>query len=255
MHALYAFFRLSDDIGDDETSGNNNERRGHLDAWQRQLNAALNGNYSHPVHPALHWAVERFEIPPRFFFEVLDGVRSDFDGATIRTFAELQEYCYRVASAVGLACIRVWGLKPGYSWAEAEPLAIESGYAFQLTNILRDLGEDGARGRVYLPAEDLEKFGVSAGTWAEDSNRERFQQLLNFQIERARGFYASSSRLNEMLQPRGRAIHALMSRAYSGLLERIAASGCGVLKHRTRLNRWAKVKLLAGVVRARFVPI
>jgi len=164
---------------------------------------------------------------------------------------ELLKYCYHVASAVGLACIRVWGLRPGCTWEEAEPLAIEAGYAFQLTNILRDLGSDAEAGRMYLPAGELTRFGVNPKTWKEPASRNPFDDLMQFQVVRAREYYRSSAALSGMLAPRGRAIHELMRQAYSALLERIAQAGVGVLDRRIRLSRWEKCKLLAGVVKAK----
>src|SRR5207253_3034431 len=109
----------------------------------------LQGSYSHPIHPAFHDTAERYHIPHEYFSNVLDGVAMDLERARYATFSELYQYCYRVASAVGLACIHVWG----FSDPKAKRFAESAGIGFQLTNILRDLGEDAARGRVYLPQE------------------------------------------------------------------------------------------------------
>jgi phytoene synthase len=247
MHALYAYFRISDDLGDDESLGTIEERRAALADWRRTLAAALQGEYSHPIHPALHWAVERFCIPHRYLNDVLDGVECDLQSVAIANFEELQRYCYRVASVVGLACIRVWGLNPGFNWADAEPLAIEAGYAFQLTNILRDLREDSERGRVYLPADELARFCTTSETWTEPSQQVKLRELLRLQVERAKGYYTSSSALGAMLQPRGRAVHELMVRAYSGILDRIVAKDYDVFTRRIRLSKWAKLKLLSRI--------
>jgi phytoene synthase len=251
MNALYAFFRLSDDLGDDPALGSPEVRRHRLQQWRMELDQALAGRFSHPIHEALRWAVLEFGIPPRYLHDVLDGCESDLDGRTMQTFEELRGYCYRVASAVGLACIRVWGLKPGCSWEEAEPPATEAGYAFQLTNILRDLGTDARAGRVYLPADELARYGLEPQTWLEPGSSGRLQGLLDFQIERARNYYRSSERLNDLLSPRGRAIHGLMRDAYSGLLERIARAGPAALTRRVRLTRREKLQLFGGVVFAK----
>jgi 15-cis-phytoene synthase len=251
MDALYAFFRLTDDLGDDESLGDPEIRRRLLADWRSGFAEAMAGRFTHPIHEALNWAVTTFAVPPRYLLEVIDGCESDLLPQAVANEDELLHYCYRVASAVGLACIRVWGLQPGVMWDKAEPLAIQAGYAFQLTNILRDLGEDAARGRVYLPADDLQRFGVEPATWGEAANRGRFEAMLAYQIERARGYYRSSATLGEMLAPRGRAIHGLMSRAYAGLLNRIEAAGAGVLTQRVRLGKWEKAKLMGRVLKAK----
>src|ERR1700722_11475165 len=144
MCALYAFMRVADDLADaDEPT---EARRAALEAWRRQLGDALDGIYQHPLHPALHETVTRYDIPRDYLDAVLDGVCMDLDTDHYETFADLHCYCYRVASAVGLACVRVWGA----TGQNVETYAEAAGMAFQLTNILRDLAEDAARGRVYL---------------------------------------------------------------------------------------------------------
>lgn len=244
MHALYAFFRRSDDIGDDERGGSIEERKRALADWRRRLLEALQGEYSHPIHAALHFAVVKFEIPSEYLTDVLDGVESDLGTVAFENQEQLLRYCYRVASSVGLACIRVWGLQAGFRWNDAEPLAIRAGYAFQLTNILRDLSEDAAKGRCYLPTEDLRNWGVTQQDWLDPSKREQMRGLLQFQTERARGYYAESAELVSMLQSPGRAMFGLMMRAYEGVLDRIERSGCEVLNHRIRLGAKGKIKLL-----------
>ena len=153
MCALYSFLRVADDLADGP--GAVADRRGPLADWRRRLDAALGGDYTHPLHPAFHQTVRRFGVPPAYLHAVIDGVEMDLDAVRFETFADLYPYCYRVASAVGLACIHIWG----FTGEQAKVYAEAAGVAFQLTNILRDLGEDAGRGRVYLPCEDLERFG------------------------------------------------------------------------------------------------
>ena len=214
MDALYAFMRVSDDLADDPGAD-----AAALAGWRAALADALAGRYSHPVHPALHDAVARFAVPPRFLFDVLDGVEADLAPVHFATFADLYPYCYRVASAVGLACVRVWGLRPGATWADADGPAEAAGIAFQLTNILRDLGEDAARGRVYLPADELAAFRVDPRTWSPHSPA--FQELMRFQVGRARDYYRRSDPLDDLLTADGRAIFRVMSRTYRALLDEI----------------------------------
>src|SRR5262249_52529682 len=141
----------SDDIADGP--GAPEAKRAPLQGWRHALAEALAGRPSHPAHPALCDAVARYRIPTRHLEEVLDGVGMDLAVHRYTTFAELYRYCYHVASAVGLACIHVWGFR-----GEARGPAEAAGIALQLTNILRDVAEDAARGRVYLPEEDLARF-------------------------------------------------------------------------------------------------
>ena len=238
MHALYAFLRETDDLSDDPNP------RLSLPRWRGQLNAALGGIFGHRCHAALRDTVDRFAIPPGYLHEVITGVEGDLQPLMIRTFDELKTYCYRVAGVVGLACVRIWGLEPGADAATAKRLSVDAGCAFQLTNILRDLAEDRRRGRVYLPADELARFGVDpdftrSGTTA-------FQNLIDFQIDRARGYYQSSAALGDLLTPEGKAIFRFMGRGYSQLLERIADAGPDVLVRRVRLSRIQKLKLAGG---------
>lgn len=240
MHALYAFLRETDDLSDDP------KPRLTLTRWREQLDAALKGTFSHRCHAALLDTVERFAIPPEYLHEVITGVEGDLQPVTIRTFDDMKIYCYRVAGVVGLACVSIWGLKPGADAAAAKALSVDAGYAFQLTNILRDLAEDRKRGRVYLPADELAAFTIDPRTWHEAKHDDAMRELLYFQIDRARGYYQSSAGLGEMLTLEGAAIFRFMSRAYSQLLERIANSGTDSLNCRVRLSRVQKLKLAAG---------
>src|SRR5207237_411469 len=138
-----------------DEAGTAEGKRAALAGWRRQLAEAMDGAYHHPLHPALHESVKRFAIPVQYLEAVLDGVVMDLDIGAYETFADLYQYCYRVASAVGLACVHVWGFRDPRALQHAEA----AGIAFQLTNILRDLREDAVRGRVYLPREDLARFG------------------------------------------------------------------------------------------------
>ena len=237
MDALYAFMRVTDDLADEPGA-----TRDSLERWRDALAAALRGAYSHPVHAALHDTVTRFGVPPRLLFDVIDGVAADLEPVRVATFAELYPYCYRVASAVGLACVRVWGLRPGATWAEADPPAEAAGIAFQLTNILRDLGEDLGRGRVYLPADELEAFGCPPPTWHERG--EAFRAMMRFQAERARDYYRRGGELERLLTPDGRAVFRVMCGTYRRLLDAVEASGFDVLARRVRVPRWRKALVL-----------
>lgn len=239
MHALYAYLRVTDDLADEP--GEVTAKRTALAHWRERLTAALHGVYSHRVHAALHHTASSFGIPEAELSAPIEGGEHDLSGEPFRTFDELKLYCHQVAGVVGLACVRIWGLRPGVTWEQAEPLAEVAGLAFQLTNILRDLSEDRNRGRVYLPTEEMEQFDCPPERWGDAV---KFRELLRFQANRVRGFYRQSESLGGLLTPHGRAVFTLMSRAYRGLLERIDVAGSDVLRKRVRLSPWAKLNLL-----------
>ncbi|MFO0965892.1 MAG: presqualene diphosphate synthase HpnD [Gemmataceae bacterium] len=246
MCALYAFCRIADDIGDEP--GPAETKPDALDRWRRDLDACLAGRFAHRIHPALADAVARYRIPPRYLHDVLDGVAMDLAPLTFPDFAALRLYCYRVASAVGLACIHIWG----FSDDRARPYAENAGLAFQLTNILRDLKEDADRGRIYLPREDLTRFGYRENDLRHACRNEPFRRLMAFQIERARGFYEASRPLAPLLPPPGRAVFLMMSGAYRALLDEIERRDYDVFTARIRVSRWRKALLALAALPARF---
>jgi phytoene synthase len=246
MCALYAFMRVADDLAD--APGDAASRRGPLEAWRRQLGGALAGDYRHPLHPALHHTVTCYGIPRAYLDAVLDGVGMDLDTHRYATFADLYPYCYRVASAVGLCCIHVWG----FADDAAVPYAEAAGVAFQLTNILRDLGEDAGRGRVYLPQEDLDRFGYGADDLCAGRRDDRFRALMRFEVGRARAYYDAASGLGRLLSPPGRAVYLMMSRTYRGLLDAIERRDYDVFSGRVRLGRFHKLWLAARALPVRW---
>jgi phytoene synthase len=239
MDALYAYMRVTDDLADEP--GEVSEKKRKLAAWRAGLAAALAGNFTHPVHPALVATVRRFGVPPRFLFDAIDGMETDLGAVRMANFAELYPYCYRVASVVGLACVRVWGTRPGATDVDTDPPAEAAGIAFQFTNILRDLGEDLARGRVYLPADELAYFDCPPERWRDPAYADRFRAMMQFQVARARDYYRRGSAVMRFLSPDGRAIFHVMSGAYSGLLDEIERRGYDVFTRRVRVPRWRKL--------------
>jgi phytoene synthase len=235
MCALYAFMRIADDLSDE--AGTTEEKRHQLTGWRQGLNQALTGRYSHRLHAALHDTIRTYAVPAEYLHDVLDGVEMDLEPVAYRTFADLRLYCYRVASAVGLACIHVWG----FADARAKRFAESAGVAFQLTNILRDLREDAARGRVYLPQEELERFGYDGAGFSACRRDDRFRELMRFQIDRARGFYDAAWPLVPLLAPPGRAVFLVMARTYRGLLDAIQRRDYDVFSGRVRVSSWRKL--------------
>lgn len=236
MNALYAYMRVTDDLADEP--GEISQTRAKLVAWRTGLRAALAGEFTHPVHPALVDTVRRFGVPPRYLFDAIDGMETDTGPVRMTAFAELYPYCYRVASAVGLACVHIWGTVPG---ADFEAPAEAAGIAFQLTNILRDLAEDFARGRVYLPADELGRFGCPPERWADPAAADNFRELMRFQVARARDYYRRGAALLPMLSDEGRAIFHVMHGTYRGLLDEIEQRDYDVFTRRVRVPRWRKL--------------
>jgi 15-cis-phytoene synthase len=237
MCALYAFLRIADDLSDGPQPPE--VKRQLVDAWRQRWQAALDGKYSHRLHAAFHDTVKTYHIPDKYVQAVLDGVSMDLDPVPYETFADLYPYCYRVASAVGLACIHIWG----FDGEEAKTYAEAAGIAFQMTNILRDLREDAARGRIYLPREDLRRFGYREEQLNRGERDAAFRALMRFEVERARGFYEAARPLVRLLRPAGRAVFLVMSRTYRGLLETIERRDYDVFSSRIRLGRCHKAWL------------
>jgi phytoene synthase len=245
MCALYAFLRVADDLTDGP--GSTADKQAALAAWRTAFARAMAGDYSHPLHPALHHTIRIHGIPCAYLHLVLDGVEMDLVQDSYATFAELYRYCYRVASAVGLACIRIWGCTDERATAYAE----SAGIALQLTNILRDLREDADRGRVYLPQEDLLHFGYHVEQLRRCERDDRFRALMRFQVERARGYYEAARPLSALLPPPGRAVFQVMLRTYRGLLETIEQRAYDVFSSRISLSGWRKLGLVVQAVPVR----
>ena len=241
MCAIYAFMRYCDDLSDEPGA-----TREPIDRWRAEMEEALEGRFSdHPLWPAFHHTVRRFGIPHQYFREMVDGVASDLDPRRFETFDQLYRYCYQVASVVGLTTIHIFG----FDTRSALPLAEKCGVAFQLTNILRDIREDAERGRIYLPAEDLRRFGVTEEDLRAGNRSEAVLKLLRFEAERARRYYDESRPLLDLVHPRSRPSLLALITIYSRLLDRIQETNYDVFSHRVRLaaieKSWIMVRCLA----------
>ena len=189
LHAIYAFCRLADDIADDpEIAG---DRTALLARWREELDDAFRGKAQHGVGVALSDAVERFRLPERVFLDLLAGVEFDLANGPIETFDDLQLYCYRVASTVGLLVVRILGFENPRSLEFAETLGI----AVQLTNVLRDVGDDASTGRIYLPKAELERFGISTESILAGQMTAELQLMLSFNAKRAASYYERAEQL------------------------------------------------------------
>ena len=191
--------------------------------------------------PALADTVKRFHIPHEHLTAVIDGVEMDLNPPRYETFDDLRLYCQRVASAVGLACIYVWGFRG----PEAFEPARQAGVALQLTNILRDLKEDAASDRVYLPMEDLRQCGYTIEDLGRGVINEPFFRLMRLEIERAKQCYREGADLMQWLEPDGRRIFGLMMSTYRALLTRIEHRPADVMRRHIRLGTFARLKILA----------
>jgi phytoene synthase len=239
MCAVYAFMRYCDDLSDDEGIG---DRAAAIGRWKQELEAALSGNLSgHELWPAFIDTVQRYRIPHEYFFEMIEGVSSDLEPRQIRTFAELYDYCYHVASVVGLTIIHIFG----FDSPQALELAEKCGIAFQLSNIIRDVREDAEKNRVYLPEEDLTRFGVKPPEFRGRVVSSEMRDLLAFEAQRARKFYADSAPLVGMVKARSRPSLRALIGIYSRLLDRIVDSNYQVLTQRVRVPAWEKIWILA----------
>lgn len=237
MEALYAFLRLTDDLADEP--GDPDAKRIALQEWRLQLHAAVAGTASHPVHKALADTVRQWGIPLYYLELVIDGVESDLRTVRLQTFADLYAYCYRVASAVGIACIHIWGFRDPAALRYAEA----AGVACQLTNILRDVGEDRAVSRVFLPADEWTVWGCPPDEWA--AGNEKFRAFMRFQVNRAKGYFAEGRKLRPLLTPAGRAVFSAMIGTYEDLLDEVARRDGDVFQTRVRVPKWRKVTRLA----------
>ncbi len=240
MCAVYAFMRRSDDIADD--AGSPAAASEGLRAWREQVDAAFNGSQStDPTLLALADTVKQYRIPVRHFHDVLDGTDMDQSVTRYETFDELYRYCYRVASCVGLIVLPIFGYEDDSALAPAEACGI----AFQLTNILRDVKEDAQRDRIYLPLEDLRRFGVSEADIMNQRATTQFTAMMKFQADRARDYYNRAQPLLGLIRPDSRATLAVMIAVYSALLDKIVARQYAVFDQRVRLSRPEKLWVAA----------
>lgn len=235
--AVYAFCRFVDDIAD--RSDPNWSPRDAIARWREEVAAVYAGRPTHPISRALADAVQRYPLQQRYFQELITGVEMDLARRSYQTWADLRQYCYRVASTVGLLCIEIFG----YENPSARQYAVDLGIAFQLTNILRDVREDAERGRVYLPRADLEQFDCSERDLLSGRYSPQVAALLAFECGRARAFYL---RARSALAPEDRRTLApaeAMRLIYQRLLGRIEAQNFNVFGPRVTLPRYEKLSL------------
>ena len=241
LHAVYAFCRLADDIADDPTVRGDRQRL--LQRWRQELSDAYRGKAQGPVGIALGDAVHRYRLPEDVFLELLRGVESDLLGETMKTFEDLRLYCFRVASTVGLLVVRILEARSPLALDYAENLGI----AVQLTNVLRDVGEDALGGRIYLAQEDLDRLGVAPEQLVGPTLTDDMRLLFALYAERARIFYDRAAALvppedRRLLRPA-----EAMGRIYRELLEELQRRGFPCYQGSLRLARSHRLALAAAV--------
>lgn len=244
MYAVYAFCKEVDHAVDDAPEGS--DPRLQLDFWRREITAAYHGSPTHPVTISLADHIRRMNIPRQYFDDLLAGVEMDLAVTRYATFDELSLYCYRVASVVGLICLRIFGTRS----PAAQQYAVDLGMAFQLTNILRDLAADADRGRIYLPREDLARFDYSESDLIARTYSSAFSNVMRFECARARDYYRKVHETAELLPASDRralTVAEIMRSVYVRILDRIERSDYRVYDQRISLAPSHRLAIAAGV--------
>jgi phytoene synthase len=235
---FYAFCRLVDDIADDPDLAVAEKRR-RISLWRESLSDTFAGEPA--IAPAVRELIRKYMIQPSYFGEILNGVEMDLEPRRYETFEELQTYCYRVASAVGLVSIEIFG----YRNVACKEYAVALGIALQLTNILRDIHEDWKNGgRIYLPLEDLERFQYSAIDLAGGVTNDRFLRLMNFQADRASSYYQKAAALLPPEDRRSMTPARIMAEVYGRILRKMRSEGFRVFEKRYKLGTLRKAAIV-----------
>ncbi|HEX8952313.1 MAG TPA: presqualene diphosphate synthase HpnD [Polyangia bacterium] len=244
LEAVYAYCRLVDDVVDEEAPVA--KKLAGIAGWRRELDAVYgDAAPTHPVTERLRAAVQRFPIRREDMEAIIDGCAMDIEKTRYATWDELRLYCYRVASAVGLMCVEIFGYTP--SQVEAvRRYAIDLGIALQLTNILRDVAEDAQRGRIYLPADELRAFGVSEAELVSGTRSPAFLKMMQFQASRARSHYLRARAAISPYERSKLVIAEIMGDIYYALLEEIEAQKFNVFGSKTTVRRRDKMRIALG---------
>ena len=239
IYVAYAFCRYCDDAVDSESAVD--EKLQRLAQLRDLLDRCYQGQAEEPVFRGLAQVARDYSIPQEYFGEVLSGMEADLVKTRYLDFEELRQYCYQVASAVGLICIHIFGFRD----PRAKAHAIDLGLAMQLTNISRDVKEDLEFGRIYLPQDELAHFGCTEEDLRSGQVNEAFRELMRFQTQRARSYFQSGFQLLPYLSPRSRACTAVLGSIYSKLLDRIEGANYDVFSQRVSLTTAEKLAVMA----------
>ena len=239
---VYRFCRAVDDIVDDiaERGGTIEEARAGLDEWRGELNALYAGQPTKPIARRLQHVLAQFPMPQEYFEEMINGCEMDLHQHRYETFEELYQYCYRVASITGLMCIEIFT----YTAPQTKEYAVNLGLALQLTNILRDVKEDAARGRVYLPQEDCRRFGYTSDDWQAKRVTPACLELMRFEVQRTREFFARGQALLPLLPAAVRVDIDLFGRGGLAILTEVERQDYDVWTRRPEVSKRQKAGLL-----------
>ncbi|MCS6293426.1 MAG: presqualene diphosphate synthase HpnD [Nitrospira sp.] len=250
MYTVYAFCKAVDSAVDEPPAGSQPQEE--LARWRTELDAAYHGTPTWPITISLAHHVKALSIPKVYFEELIKGVEMDLHNNRYVTFDELSSYCYRVASVVGLICLHIFGATS----ARAQDYAVDLGMAFQLTNILRDVGTDAAQNRIYLPLEDLKVCKYSEKALRQQTYSPEFKKLMQYEAARARQYYDKARSALMALPPHERralTVAEIMRGVYSRILKKIEASEYQVFGPRIRLPTSHRLAIAAGIwLRSRF---
>jgi phytoene synthase len=247
--AVYAFMRYCDDISDGNAAIG--AKSAQLHDWRSHLNAAYSGTArGNAILPAFQDTVAGFSIPAQYFHWIIDGAEMDLSVSEYETFDDLYKYCFKVASAVGLVCLQIFGFRD----PRAKKYAEQCGIAFQLTNILRDVKEDAESGRIYLPIEDLRKFDYSPEELRRGVVDNRFRELMRFESERAREYYSAARNLLPMVEKKSKPALWAMIRIYERILDRIEQAQFNVFRAPIHLAGAEKLSIALKAMAMRFIP-
>lgn len=242
MNTVYAFCRETDDIVDE--SGETVEVKFEkLHKWYVELEKSLRGHSGYPLLNKLGNTIHKFNIPYEPFFELLKGMEMDLQNKRYLTFDDLKLYCYRVASTVGLMCIEIFG----YKHKSAKEFAIDLGIALQLTNILRDIKKDSLKGRIYLPQEDLEKFGYKDEDILNQNYNPNFVGLMKYEVQRAEEFFSRATENLSLDDKKAMFAARAMQHIYKRLLEKIVEADYNIYNKNIKVNSFEKVGISLGV--------
>ena len=242
INTVYAFCRKTDDIVDDD-SVSIEERFAKINDWRKELDKALKENSDNPLLNQLKKTINKFNIPIEPFFELIKGMEMDLEKNKYETFDELYEYCYRAASTVGLMCIEIFG----YRNSSTKDFAVNLGIAFQLTNILRDIKKDALNGRIYIPRNDLEKYGYSEEELLKSKYNDSFVELMKYESERAKEFYKKADSFLSK-EDKGLMFSArIMQHIYFNVLKKIEKVNYNVFENYAKISKFRKILIMLGV--------
>ena len=242
IYTAYAFCRRCDDAVDNSES--TTEKKRLLDEIENNLKSGINLDKlileNNPIILATCAIIKEFNIPQQYFFDVIQGVRMDIEFTSFNSFDEVKEYCYKVASVIGLICIKIFG----YSNPKAIDYAIDFGLAMQLTNILRDILDDLNENRCYLAFEEMDKFNYSINQLRESLYNDDFIQMMKFEVDRAKRYFESGTRLLPLVDTDSHICLVILSKIYSKILKKIERSNYNIFQTDYRLNTFEKLSIM-----------